>query len=166
MKIALLTVSKYVHSLLVKRVKKVLNDNVRYVALAYKVHGDTTFYQTPIIVLHGLLGSKKNWESMSKRINDSTSMSVIAVDARNHGESPHESTHSYKDLASDVRELLVKLSIKEALVLGHSMGGRTAMVLALMEVIFTFISPVLNVDYITYNTTIVLNLSSVFSSPN
>lgn len=134
MEIVLSTVRKHVHPLLRKRIKKVFNDHVRSVALAYKVHGDTTFYQTPIIVLHGLLGSKKNWESMSKRINDSTSMSVIAVDARNHGESPHEATHSYKDLASDVHELLAKLSIKEALVLGHSMGGRTAMVLALMEV--------------------------------
>lgn len=128
------TVSKYLHPLLRKRIKKIFNGSVRSVAVAYKVHGDTTFYQTPIIVLHGFLGSKRNWESMSKKINDSTSMRVIAVDARNHGESPHESTHSYKDLASDVRELFAKLSIKEALVLGHSMGGRTAMVLALMEV--------------------------------
>lgn len=134
MEIILSTVSKYLPPLLRKRINKISNGSVRSVALAYKVHGDTTFYQTPIIVLHGFLGSKRNWDSMSKRINDSTSVSVIAVDARNHGESPHVSTHSYKDLASDVHELLVKLSIKEALVLGHSMGGRTAMVLALMEV--------------------------------
>lgn len=144
MDIILSTVKKYAHPLLRKRIKKVFKDNVRCVALAYKVHGDTTFYQTPIIVLHGLLGSKKNWDSMSKRLNDSTGMSVIAVDARNHGESPHESTHSYNDLANDVRELMAKLSIEEALILGHSMGGRTAMVLALMEVTFTFLSAVLN----------------------
>lgn len=134
MEIILSTVNKPLYPLLREKIKKVLKDNVRSVALAYKVHGDTTFHQTPMIVLHGLLGSKRNWESMSKRINDSTRMSTIVVDARNHGESPHESTHSYKDLAGDIRELMAKLSIKEALILGHSMGGRAAMVLSLMEV--------------------------------
>lgn len=107
------------------------------VDLAYKVHGNLGSNPS-IIVLHGLLGSKKNWESMCKRISAHTSSAVVAADLRNHGESPHDSSHSYQALASDVSQLMTKLSIKDASIIGHSMGGRTGMVLALTEVCMVF----------------------------
>ncbi|KAI5635512.1 alpha/beta hydrolase fold domain-containing protein [Phthorimaea operculella] len=102
------------------------------VDLAHKIYGKLNG-KPPIIILHGLLGSKRNWNSMSQKLKDSTDKAVIAVDARNHGESPHAPSHRYIDLAADVKRLMEKLQIKEAIVLGHSMGGRTAMVLALTE---------------------------------
>lgn len=101
--------------------------------LAHKIHGSLG-KNPPIIVLHGLLGSKKNWDSMCKKISANTSLAVVAADLRNHGESPHDSSHSYPELASDVSQLMSKLSLNQANVIGHSMGGRTGMMLALMEV--------------------------------
>lgn len=110
------------------------------VDLAYKIHGKpASVDSTPIVLLHGLLGSKKNWDSMSKRIASATQKTVIAADARNHGESPHNDSHDYLDLASDVSELMNKLTITNAIVIGHSMGGRTGMVLALNEVRYIYI---------------------------
>ncbi|CAH2266218.1 jg17804 [Pararge aegeria aegeria] len=118
----------------IPRVIIVKNIGRSAVDLAYKVHGTLESSEEPVVIIHGLLGSKKNWESMSKKINTATQKTVIAVDVRNHGESPHASSHTYPDLASDVSSLITKLSIKQAVIIGHSMGGRTAMVLALSEV--------------------------------
>ncbi|CAG9559024.1 unnamed protein product [Danaus chrysippus] len=87
----------------------------------------------PVVIIHGLLGSKKNWETMSKKISVATSKAVIAVDMRNHGESPHTDSHTYPELASDVLELINKLSISRTDIIGHSMGGRTGMVVALTK---------------------------------
>lgn len=103
------------------------------VDLAYKLHGEKKG-SLPILVLHGLLGSKRNWESLSRKMFEIIDRTVMAVDARNHGESEHHDTHTYFDLASDVKHLMVKLSVDRAELVGHSMGGRTAMVLALNEV--------------------------------
>ncbi|KAM3963985.1 sn-1-specific diacylglycerol lipase ABHD11-like [Aphomia sociella] len=103
------------------------------VNLAYVIHGKISEGETPIFELHGLLGSKRNWKSMSNKIASTMQKCVIAVDARNHGESPHDSSHTYHDLASDIVLLMNKLSVKQADIIGHSMGGRTAMVLALSE---------------------------------
>ena len=79
----------------------------------------------PLIILHGLLGSAKNWTSMAKAL--STDRQVICFDQRNHGKSPWLSTHSYEDMAQDLSEILDS----KVDVLGHSMGGKTAMALSL-----------------------------------
>lgn len=102
--------------------------------LAHKVYGPSPPSGTPIFVLHGLLGSKRNWVSVCNYLRDSTNNSVIGVDARNHGDSPHDSSHTYLELASDVSRLITSLSLSQAVVIGHSMGGRTGMTLALTEV--------------------------------
>lgn len=86
----------------------------------------------PLVILHGLLGSKNNWNSMSKAIHKKTGRKVISVDARNHGDSRHSSQHTYIHMAHDVMRLLKKLELNKVSVLGHSMGGRTAMVLSLL----------------------------------
>ncbi|XP_028036592.1 protein ABHD11-like [Bombyx mandarina] len=104
------------------------------VDLAYKIHGKPLSKNSvPILVIHGLMGSKKNFESIAKNIAATTKNTAITVDLRNHGDSPHTSSHTYLELAADISHLMKKVSVKRAKIVGHSMGGRTAMVLALTE---------------------------------
>ena len=83
----------------------------------------------PIVIAHGLYGSSDNWISIAKQL--STKYKVILVDLRNHGQSPHSSSHSYSDLADDLFELFNKLNLSQATLLGHSMGGKAAMQFAI-----------------------------------
>ncbi len=82
----------------------------------------------PLIVAHGLFGSARNWSVLSKRLSDQRP--VIAVDMRNHGASPWFDRHDYFAMSEDLAEV-IKASGGIADVLGHSMGGKAAMVLAL-----------------------------------
>ncbi|KAG5874591.1 hypothetical protein JTB14_001225 [Gonioctena quinquepunctata] len=86
---------------------------------------------TPLLILHGLMASKNNWNSFCKKCHEQTKSKVIAIDARNHGDSPHTREHSYDDLVMDVRQFMYKMDLKKINLLGHSMGGRTAMLFAL-----------------------------------
>jgi esterase len=83
-----------------------------------------------IVLLHGLFGAARNFGTVQRAL--APLFRVIALDARNHGASPHESGMSYATLAADVMETLDALDITRAAVIGHSMGGKTAMALALM----------------------------------
>ncbi|MEE4187487.1 MAG: alpha/beta fold hydrolase [Roseobacter sp.] len=83
---------------------------------------------TPIMIVHGLYGSGRNWGVIAKRLSDS--FRTITVDLRNHGTSPRTDTHSYPDLAADLAEVIQHLGGPVHLV-GHSMGGKAAMTLAL-----------------------------------
>lgn len=83
---------------------------------------------TPLVVIHGLMGSADNWRSHLKAWQ--RSRRVIAVDLRNHGRSPHSDDMRYATMSQDVLALLDKLSITQAHVLGHSMGGKVAISLA------------------------------------
>lgn len=83
---------------------------------------------TPLVVIHGLLGSADNWRSHLKVWQ--RSRRVVALDLRNHGRSPHAEGMRYATMADDVLALLDKLAIEHAHVLGHSMGGKVAMSLA------------------------------------
>ena len=83
----------------------------------------------PLIILHGLLGSLDNWHSLSTAFGKR--FRVIAVDQRNHGRSPHSDEMTYAAMAADLLELLDRHAISSAHVLGHSMGGKTAMQFAL-----------------------------------
>ena len=80
---------------------------------------------TPLLIAHGLFGSARNWGAVAKRLSDARE--VRAVDMRNHGSSPHRDTHGYHDMAGDLAGILEA----PAHVLGHSMGGKAAMVMAL-----------------------------------
>lgn len=88
----------------------------------------------PLIIMHGLFGSKANWNSLCKAMQSKTkpNRKIIAVDARNHGDSPHNPVHTYESLATDIKHLIdtERLGSKVAL-LGHSMGGRAMMLFAL-----------------------------------
>ncbi|MBA4150725.1 MAG: alpha/beta fold hydrolase [Verrucomicrobia bacterium] len=79
----------------------------------------------PLIILHGLLGSSDNWQILSKRFAEH--YQVFALDLRNHGASPHSDRFDYPSMADDLREFMDAQQIAEAIVLGHSMGGKTAM---------------------------------------
>ena len=83
----------------------------------------------PIILIHGLFGSLENLNMVAKDL--AKYYWVISVDVRNHGSSFHENEMSYPTLAQDIIDLLDHLEIKQTAVLGHSMGGKIAMQLAL-----------------------------------
>tara|TARA_Y100000994_G_scaffold202380_1_gene173338 strand:- start:229 stop:1002 length:774 start_codon:yes stop_codon:yes gene_type:complete len=83
----------------------------------------------PLFILHGLFGSLSNWNWHSKQFSEH--FSVYGVDLRNHGESPHDDTLNYDVMAQDVVQLFDDLGVKSASVIGHSMGGKVAMELAL-----------------------------------
>jgi esterase len=81
----------------------------------------------PLLIAHGLFGSARNWGVIAKRLSETRP--VIAVDMRNHGASPWYDRHSYQDLAADLAAVIDA----PCDVLGHSMGGKAAMVLALQN---------------------------------
>jgi len=82
----------------------------------------------PLLIVHGLFGSARNWGAIARRMSDTRQ--VITVDMRNHGESDWQPTHSYGDLADDLAEVIAAHGGR-ADVVGHSMGGKAAMMLAL-----------------------------------
>ena len=84
----------------------------------------------PLLIVHGLFGSARNWHSLARRF--AQDRWVVSLDLRNHGESPWADTHSYADLAQDLQDTIQDLGTK-ADVLGHSMGGKAAMLLALQN---------------------------------
>ena len=82
----------------------------------------------PILIAHGLYGSARNWNVIARRLSEKRD--VLAVDMRNHGESPWFDSHSYADLAGDLAEVIASHG-GQADLIGHSMGGKAAMMLAL-----------------------------------
>uniref|UniRef100_A0A2I3GLV3 sn-1-specific diacylglycerol lipase ABHD11 n=1 Tax=Nomascus leucogenys TaxID=61853 RepID=A0A2I3GLV3_NOMLE len=87
-----------------------------------------------VVFLHGLFGSKTNFSSIAKILAQQTGRRVLTVDARNHGDSPHSPDMSYEIMSQDLQELLPQLGLVPCAVVGHSMGGKTAMLLALQRV--------------------------------
>jgi esterase len=83
----------------------------------------------PLAILHGLFGSGRNWAGVAQRL--AAHHRVIAVDLRNHGASPWADTMDYAEMAEDVRARLHASGHPRFALLGHSMGGKAAMVLAL-----------------------------------
>ncbi|WP_417465021.1 alpha/beta fold hydrolase [Kordiimonas sp.] len=83
----------------------------------------------PLLLLHGLFGSADNLGGIARNLE--AEFRVISLDLRNHGRSPHADTMSYPLMAADVVEAMDKLGLERAHVFGHSMGGKTAMQLAL-----------------------------------
>lgn len=85
----------------------------------------------PLALLHGLFGAASNWGAIQKRL--AASARVIAMDLRNHGSSGHAAVMDYPSMAADVAETLEASGAVPAAVLGHSMGGKVAMALALLR---------------------------------
>lgn len=83
---------------------------------------------TPLVVLHGLLGSSDNWQTLGLRW--AADRPVVLVDQRNHGRSAHHPQHGYPDMVIDLLDTLDALGVVRADLLGHSMGGKTVMYFA------------------------------------
>lgn len=83
----------------------------------------------PLIVMHGLLGSQRNWQAHGKAL--ARERRVFLVDLRNHGESPWSEVMDYPAMAADVAALVERHGLERVSLLGHSMGGKVAMTLAL-----------------------------------
>ena len=79
----------------------------------------------PLIILHGLLGSGENWRSFSRCL--SAQFTVIALDLRNHGRSPHSEIFDYDAMVGDLNEFAEQQALSAFMLLGHSMGGKVAM---------------------------------------
>lgn len=102
------------------------------VSLTYDVF-DGKGESTPLVFLHGLFGSKSNFHSIAKSLVQRTGRKVLTVDARNHGNSPHSPELTYEAMTGDLKHLLAQLRIEKCVLIGHSMGGKTAMTTALMQ---------------------------------
>lgn len=93
------------------------------------LHYQRTGHGQPLIILHGLFGTLENWGAHVKTLSDQ--YDVIAIDLRNHGRSPHSAEMNYALMAADVILLLDSLNLEKVNLLGHSMGGKVAMQIAL-----------------------------------
>lgn len=93
-------------------------------------YGEAADGRPPVVLLHGLFGSARNWGQHQKTLGAEGRL-VIALDLRNHGDSPHGPVSSYAAMAEDVAETLESLGHRRCRLLGHSMGGKVAMALAL-----------------------------------
>jgi esterase len=83
----------------------------------------------PILILHGLLGSSDNWLTQAKLL--SPSYKIYTIDQRNHGQSPHSDEFDYQSMVADLNEFIADHHIENAVLIGHSMGGKTVMNFAL-----------------------------------
>lgn len=79
----------------------------------------------PLIILHGLFGSLDNWQTIANYLSEF--FEVYILDQRNHGRSPHSDVWNYEVMADDLDELICTNNLHNVILLGHSMGGKTAM---------------------------------------
>lgn len=99
--------------------------------MLHVVRHDSASQETPLVLAHGLYGSARNWGAIGRALSDRGP--VLAVDHRNHGQSPWHDTHSYEDLAQDLASVIESNADRAVDILGHSMGGKAAMTLALTQ---------------------------------
>jgi esterase len=84
-----------------------------------------------VLILHGLFGSKRNWQSIARQLSED--FQIFTLDLRNHGESGHHDDMTYQSMADDVFQFISERSLKDVSVVGHSMGGKVAMQMALQH---------------------------------
>jgi len=102
---------------------------LRPMKLHFREYGSYHEQRHTLIFLHGLLGSSSNWHSIARRLEDR--FHILVPDLRNHGHSPHSEKMNYPLMAEDLAELIDDHGLDSALLIGHSMGGKVAMLLAL-----------------------------------
>jgi len=107
----------------------------RKITLDYEVHchPDTNAQLSPIVVSHALYGCKGDWSTIGKELNYMTKRKVVCYDAVNHGLSNSHEEMSYRDMTLDLVILLEKLNLQTVSCIGHRMGGKTLMTLALTQ---------------------------------
>ena len=89
--------------------------------LFYRKYGEGA----PIIIVHGLYGASDNWHSIARVLSEN--FEVFLIDQRNHGRSPHSDEHNYDVMLEDLYEFIENQNIDKAILIGHSMGGKTVM---------------------------------------
>ena len=94
-----------------------------------KLHSNILGEGQPLLILHGFLGMSDNWKTLGKDFAEA-GYEVHLIDQRNHGRSPHSEEFSYLVLGKDIKEYIDTHGLKNVLLLGHSMGGKTAMTAA------------------------------------
>ncbi|MCG8427053.1 MAG: alpha/beta fold hydrolase [Chromatiales bacterium] len=99
--------------------------------LNYREYGSYHESRSTLVFLHGLLGSSVNWHGIVRALE--SDYHILVPDLRNHGQSPHSDDVSYQSMATDVAELLDDQGLESATLIGHSMGGKVAMWLALSQ---------------------------------
>ncbi len=92
--------------------------------LFYREYGDVG--SLPLVILHGLFGMSDNWVSIGRLIADE-GFRVFIPDQRNHGRSGHSTVHNYEAMVDDLLEFVDEQGLEKICLLGHSMGGKTAM---------------------------------------
>jgi pimeloyl-ACP methyl ester carboxylesterase len=120
----------------------------------------------PVVMLHGLFGAARNFGAIQRGL--APRYRVIALDMRNHGDSPHAVDMRYPTLAADVRETLQAMGIETAAVIGHSMGGKAAMAMALQwpaSVGRVLVSDIAPVSYEHGNTTYTSAMQAIPLTP-
>jgi len=109
------------------------SDTVKLAYDDYNSNTDPTL--SPLIISHGMLGSRHNWSTIAKQLHKTTGRRILTVDARNHGDSPHVEKMSYPLMSRDIARLVNKeLGLDRVNLAGHSMGGRTVMMAALENI--------------------------------
>lgn len=91
-----------------------------------KLHSTIIGEGKPFLILHGFLGMGDNWKTMGKYISE-LGYQVHLLDQRNHGRSPHSGEMNYLAMAEDIQEYCESHSLADIVLMGHSMGGKTAM---------------------------------------
>ncbi len=99
--------------------------------LHHRILGDEHPAASSIVILHGIFGTSDNWQTFGKALAERHR--VILVDQRNHGQSPHSAEFNYPAMADDLKYLLEEEQLTRPVVLGHSMGGKTAMFFAVQN---------------------------------
>lgn len=94
-----------------------------------KLHSTILGEGKPFLILHGFLGMSDNWKTLGKEFADA-GYEVHLIDQRNHGRSPHSEEFNYLVMAKDIKEYCDHYDLNDCVLLGHSMGGKTAMLTA------------------------------------
>ncbi|OOF93306.1 hypothetical protein ASPCADRAFT_516970 [Aspergillus carbonarius ITEM 5010] len=107
------------------------------IPLAFELHNPPsrqppkTTTTSPLLFVHGFLGSKRENRHISRLLAQDLSRPVYTLDMRNHGSSPHHPKHDYMEMALDVKSFIEQHQLESPSVIGHSMGAKTALTLAL-----------------------------------
>lgn len=94
-----------------------------------KLHSTILGEGTPLLILHGFLGMSDNWKTLGRQFSEE-GFQVHLIDQRNHGRSPHSDDFNYTLLAKDIDEYCKEHHLEKCVLLGHSMGGKVAMLTA------------------------------------
>ena len=129
------------------------------VKLHYQSHGRGE----PVLILHGLFGSGRNWTAFARKLAEQ--YHVINIDLRNHGSSEHADSMTYSEMAADIRQLLELCGLERASLIGHSMGGKVAMTFALYHTMLVNRLVILDIAPVAYRNNFRAILESLDALP-